>query len=94
MYYEEQLIKYKNDTKMILKTLHEILNKQKKNKALPNKFVGTNTTDIIDNPSKITNKFNEYLKNIGPQLSKNINKNTDKTFDQYLTDTYKNSTVS
>ena len=30
MYYEEQLIKYKHDTKMIWKTLNNILNKKNK----------------------------------------------------------------
>ena len=39
LYYEEQLIKYKHNSKMIWKTLNEILNKKIKIKELPNFFL-------------------------------------------------------
>jgi hypothetical protein len=34
-YYEEQLIKYKHDTKVLWKTLNEIMNRNKINRMLP-----------------------------------------------------------
>ena len=80
IYYEEQLIKYKHDTKMVWRTLNEILNRGRKNTKLPNEFIGNNTTDTIKDPSKIANSFNEYFVNIGPKLAKNITNNPDKTF--------------
>ena len=87
IYYEEQLIKYKHDTKMVWRTLNEILNRGRKNTKLPNEFIGNNTTDTIKDPSKIANSFNEYFVNIGPKLAKNITNNPDK----YLTNNFDNN---
>ena len=67
-YYEEQLIKYKNDTKMIWYTLNKALNKNRKKKEMPKSFFGNNSMDIIDVPKKIANGFNEYFINVGPNL--------------------------
>ena len=55
---------------------------QKKRKGIAKQILEHwNTTDIMDNSTKIANKFNEYFINIGPKLSKkweNVNKNTAK----------------
>ena len=91
IYYEEQLIKYKHNTKMVWRTQNEILNRGRRNTKPPNEFIGNNTTDIIKDPSKIANSFNEYFVNIGPKLAKDITNNPDKTFDKYLTNNYKDS---
>jgi hypothetical protein len=37
-YYEEQLIKYKHDTKVLWKTLNEIMNRNKINRMLPKRI--------------------------------------------------------
>jgi hypothetical protein len=91
LYYEEQLIKYKNDTKMIWYTLNKALNKNRKKKEMPKSFFGNNSMDIIDDPKKIANGFNEYFINVGPNLAKKIKENPDMTFDNYLTSNYPNS---
>ena len=82
LHYEEQLIKYKHNTKMTWRILNEILNKDKKIKELPKQFsVGKH---IIKNPIKIANEFNKYFVNIGPELA-------EKTYNQHLTNNYKDS---
>ena len=88
IYYEEQLIKYTHDTKMVWRTLNEILNRGRKNRSLPTEFIENNTTETIKDPSKIANSFNEYFVNIGLKLAKNITNNPEKTFDKYLTNNY------
>jgi hypothetical protein len=91
MYYEEQLIKYKRSTKMVWKTINEILNKKVKTKELPRTFFDTSTSNTIKNPVTIPNKFNEYFTNIGPNLAKNIKNSSETNFKKYLTGNYKNS---
>ena len=65
-YNEEQLIKYKNETKLLWSTLNEIMNKRaRKNSLLPKKFAGNNSEEMITNPHEIADKFNEYFINVG-----------------------------
>ena len=45
--------------------------------------------EIIDDPYKIANKFNEYFVNIGPGLAKKL-PDSEITFDKYLTNKNKN----
>jgi hypothetical protein len=91
MYYEEQLIKYKHDAKMIWKTLiNNILNRKTKKTTLPEQFIDNMSSSKIDDPKKIANKFNDYFVNIGPNLAKKI-RNTNTTFDKYLTESISNS---
>ena len=90
-YYEDQLIKYKQNTKILWKTLNEIMNLNKTNsRMLPKEFNGNSPGEIISDPSKIANKFNEYFINIGPGLAKTLPE-CERTFDYYLTSNYKNS---
>ena len=88
MYYQDQLIKYKHNTKMIWKTLNNILNKKKTD--LPKQFADNMSSNIIDDPIEIATKFNDYFVNLGPKLAKNIN-NTNTAFDKYLTESIPNS---
>ena len=85
MYYEDQLIKYKHNTKMIWKTLNNILNKKKNKKKtdLPKQFADNMSSDIIDDPVEIATKFNDYFVNLEPKLAKNIN----NTLTQHLINT-------
>jgi hypothetical protein len=71
-YYEEQLINYKGNAKLLWKTLHEIINKQKKSKILPNEFVGRCPNEILTDPFTTANKFNEYFVNVGPGIANKI----------------------
>ena len=86
-HYEEQLIKYKNETKLLWTTLNEIMNKRmQKNKLLPKEFTGNNSEEISNNPHEIANKFNEYFINVGPGIP-----NTERTFKDYLSNKCQNS---
>ncbi len=83
-YYEEQLIKYKHNTKCLWKTINEIMNKHRNSRILPKEFNRDSSDEIIDDPYKIANKFNKYFVNIGPGLAKKL-PDIEITFDKYLT---------
>ena len=89
-YYEKQLIKYKCDSKLLWKTLNKIMNKQEKNRSLPNEFIANDSAERINDPQTIADKFNEYFVNVGPNIAKKIPK-SNRTYDQYLTGMYENS---
>ena len=89
-YYEEQLINYKHDTKVLWKTLNEIMNRNKTNRMLPKEFNGNSPGERITDPNTIANRFNDYFVNIGPGLAKKL-PNSKTTFDKYLTNSCKNS---
>ena len=61
IHYEDKLVKYKNTSKMLWKTLNEILNKSKRMTRISKFFYNTNKTGIITDPKEITTKFNEYF---------------------------------
>ena len=69
-YYEEQLIKYKYDSKLLWKTLNKIMNKHEKNKSFPNEFIANDSARKINDPQTIADKFNEYFVNVGPNIAK------------------------
>ena len=71
-YYEEQFIKHKQNTKMIWKTINELLNKPTRKKELPKEFLLSNSSSTTSNPIEIANKFNDYFVNLGPKLAKQI----------------------
>jgi hypothetical protein len=89
-HYEEQLIKYKHDTKVIWKTLNEIMNRNKTSSMLPKEFIGNSPGEKITDPKSIANRFNGYFVNIGPGLAKKLS-NSKTNFDKYLTNSYKRS---
>jgi hypothetical protein len=90
-YYEEQLIKYKQNSKMIWNTLNELLNKPKKNTTLSKTFIERNSSNIIDDPKTIANNFNEYFINVGPNLVNKIKHNDNNNFEKYLKGSYQSS---
>ena len=61
-YYEDQLIKYKQNSRMMCKTLNGLLNKPK----------NTRSSNIIDDPKRIANNFNDYFINVGLNLANRI----------------------
>ena len=73
------------------KTLNKLLNKPTKNTKLTNTFVKSNTTNIVDDPKEIANKFNEYFINVGPNLAKKIKCKDNDTFEKYLNGSYQSS---
>ena len=91
MHYEEQLVMHKQNSKIVWKTINQILNKPNKNSKIAKSFVGNNSTDIIDDPIDIANKFNDYFVKIGPNLANQINVNDHETFEKFLSGSYQSS---
>jgi hypothetical protein len=89
-YYEEKLINYKHNTKLLWKTLNKIMNRHKNNNMLPREFNGKSPGEKISDPYTIANKFNNYFVNVGPGIARNI-PNSKRTFNEYLSNSYKNS---
>ena len=50
-----------------------------------------NSSNIIDDPKDIANKFNDYFVNIGPNLAKQINNNNHETFEKFPYGSYQSS---
>jgi hypothetical protein len=90
-YYEDQWIKYKQNSRMVWKTLNELLNKPKKNTKISQTFLETCSSNIIDDPHKIANHFNNYFINVGPNLANKIKQNDNNNFDKYLKGSCKSS---
>ena len=90
-YYEEQLIMHKENSKMIWNTLNQIPKKPNKTSKIAKTVVGNNSSNIIDDPKDIANKFNDYFVNIGPNLAKQINNNNHETFEKFLYGSYQSS---
>jgi hypothetical protein len=74
-YYEEKLIQYKNNSKS---------GKLSKLRELPKHFKDPSTGNVIEEPLNISNEFNKYFVNVGPQLASRIVNNKNYTFDKYL----------
>ena len=92
MHYEEQLVMHKQNSKMVWKTLNQILNnKPSKNSKIAKSFVGNNSTGIIDDSIDIANKFNDYFVKIGPNFANQINVNDHETFEKFLSGSYQSS---
>jgi hypothetical protein len=47
-------------------------NKNRKKKEMPKSFAGNNSMDIIDDPKKLANGFDECFINVGPNLAKKL----------------------
>ena len=90
-YYEQTFIKYKSNTKIMWKTLNELLCKKRKNGDFPSEFLESNTSNTIRDPLQIGNKFNEYFVKVEPKLAEMFNNNTNSTFQQFLTNNIPNS---
>ena len=66
------------------------MNKQEKNRSLPNEFIANDSAERINDPQTIADKLNEYFVNVGPNIARKIPK-SNRTYDQYLTGMYENS---
>ena len=89
-HYEEQFIKYKQNSRMLWKKINELLNKPKKNTNISKTFVDA-SSNFIEDPKVIANKFNEYFINIGPNLANKIQCKENDSFEKYLTGSYHSS---
>ena len=82
MYYHTIFDKYKNNIKGTWSTLKSLLNRVRIKSESPKYFVIENK--LMSDKSTISNKFNEFHTNIGPNLAKEINIASSKSFRSYL----------
>ena len=75
---------------MLWKKINELLNKPKKNTNISKTFVDA-SSNFIEDPKVIANKFNEYFINIGPNLANKIQCKENDSFEKYLTGSYHSS---
>ena len=73
----------KIDTKQTWRTINNVIGKGQKQSSY-SKFKDE-CDNVFTNPQDISNKFNEFFVNIGPELASNIH-NTGKNYYDYLTD--------
>lgn len=81
-FYSNQFNLFRNDIRKTWSTINEIINKSKKKKDFPKRFMinGICTSD----EQVIANKFNQYFVGIGTKLSDNIQVPENKSFKDYL----------
>ena len=91
LYYHSRFQNFKFDIKKTWNTINEILNKQKDKTNFPNYFLyeGRKITD----PKEISNEFNSYYVNVGPQLAENIITPSNQSFKDYLQNPIQNQFV-
>ena len=83
MWYETRLIKHKQNSIMIWKTINEILNRRPKNNTkIFKNFIQANSSNNLDDPKEIANKFNEYFVKVGPNLANTIKQVDNSSFDK------------
>ena len=73
-YFENQLIKYKNNVKMTWRTINQVLHRNKSKGRLPDTFREKNKDVSFSDPVVIVNRFNEYFESVGPNLAKKNSK--------------------
>ena len=81
-YYETLFNKYKGDMKGTWKTINFILSRTKRKSKFPQFFRDGNT--IVTSKLSIVNHFNSFFTNIGPNLSRLIEKPQNKNFKMFL----------
>ena len=81
-YYNNELIKYKNNLKKTWNVMKDIIGKAKiQTNNLPRQIIRRDI--IIKNPQEIAEEFNKFFINIGPELSSKI-PNVQNNFENYL----------
>ena len=81
-YYESCFKKFKDDIKKMWDTIKTILNKTKKTHEFPSLFLINGS--YISDKKKISDEFNNYFTNIGPNLASQIQLPNDSSFKDYL----------
>ena len=87
-YFDKKFENCKNDIKKTWDTIKELIRKKPHRSQLPTSFLCNNK--CINNPKEIANNFNEFFSNIGPNLAKQFDKNSND-FKKYLNTNYVNS---
>ena len=81
-YFDKLLEEHKNNTKGTWKILNNIIGKKKKMNNYPDTFKHNNK--IFKSKQEISNGFNDFFVNIGPDLANNINVPDDIDITEYL----------
>ena len=66
--------------------INEIISKSAKTKSFPDIF--KDGQHELNDDREIANRFNEFFTNVGPDQSRNIHYNGNKTHQTYLTQNY------
>ena len=82
-YYHNLFKKYSNNIKQTWTEINIMLNKAKNKVKIPDYFKSDGKK--IYDKRETANKFNSFFTNIGPSLTNNIKKVTDKRYSDYLT---------
>ena len=82
MYYPTIFDKYKNNIKGTWSTIKSLLNIVRVKSEFPEYFMIGNK--LVSDKSTISKKFNELNTNIGPNLAKDINVASNKSYRSYL----------
>ena len=82
MYYHTILDKYKNNTKSTWSTIKSLLNRVRVKSEFPEYFMIENK--LVSDKSTISNQFNEFYTKIGPNLARESNIASSKSFRSYL----------
>ena len=85
-YYSKRLYQASNDIKSTWNTINELLRREKSKTRLTVSFSNNNNKEVCD-PNLIANDFNDYFVNIGPNLAKEFNRDSDGFF-KFLTESY------
>ena len=80
-YFQSFFEKNKNDSKKIWKGIRSLVTLKKKNLTQPTSL--SVNGELLTNPIKVSNVFNKYFVNIGPNLSNEIS-NDAPDFDSFL----------
>ena len=84
-YYADQFEKNKSNIRHTWSAIKEILSKKRNQKDFPNYFKLSD--QHISDPMAIANHFNIFFANIGPELSKNLHSNSEKSVSSYMKQT-------
>ena len=82
-YYHTQFEKYKCDIKKTWSQINELVHKKDKKSEFPKYFLENGK--MITNSLSISECFNNFFVNVGPNLSKKINQPDGRSFKDYLT---------
>ena len=82
-YFTEQLELHKNDIKKTWETIKTAINKRRHKSTYPDYFKTTQGENIFDK-TEISNEFNKYFTNIGPELANTLDSTGKPSFKSYL----------
>ena len=68
LYYNNLLVKYKNDIRSMWSVINKVIKKSKSVSNYPDSFC--HNENIVTDKNEIADKFNDFFVNVGPNLAK------------------------